>query len=124
MAKYIFRSLILGGLLIICSCSTDLSDVESRLDELESRHIEEPKLLSFELLADDNPMQLTSNVKGEIIGDSVVDCWIPNITSDKLLIPQAEFVGESIMFDELPVTIMAKKQRTIPFVYIPSQGCQ
>lgn len=63
------------------------------------------KLLSFSIMANDNPMQITADVKGEIIGDSVVDCWVPNIMSDKLLIPKAEFVGESVKFDDVPATI-------------------
>ena len=54
-------------------------------------------------------MQLTADVKGEIIGDSIVDCWVPNMMSDKELIPQAEYVGESIMFDDIPATIGSTK---------------
>ena len=67
------------------------------------------KLLSFSLMANDNPMQLTRDVKGEIIGDSVVECWVPNIMSDKELIPQVEFTGESIRFDDVPATIGSSK---------------
>lgn len=54
-------------------------------------------------------MQLTADVKGEIIGDSIVECWVPNIMSDKLLIPRVEYIGESIMFDDVPATIGSTK---------------
>ena len=67
------------------------------------------KLLAFSIMANDNPMQLTTNVKGEIIGDSIVECWVPNIMSDKELIPQVEFTGESIKFDDVPATIGSTK---------------
>lgn len=67
------------------------------------------KLLAFSLMADDNPMQLTTDVKGEIIGDSIVECWVPNIMSDKELIPQVEFTGESIKLDDVPATIGSTK---------------
>lgn len=67
------------------------------------------KLLSFSIMANDNPMQLTADVKGEIIGDSVVECRVPNIMSDKELIPLVEFTGESIMFDDVPATIGSLK---------------
>ena len=71
--------------------------------------IEDPQLKSFSFLSCDNPMQLTTDVKGEIIGDSIVDCWVPNIMSDKQLIPQAEFIGESIKFDDISATIGSTK---------------
>lgn len=62
------------------------------------------KMLSFSIMANDNPMQVTADVKGEIVGDSIVDCWVPNIMSSKELIPQFEFIGDGIMFDDVPVT--------------------
>lgn len=86
----------------VLSC-TNLEEVENRLDNLENGTTLE--LRSFSFMADDNPMQLTTDVKAEIIGDSVVDCWVPNIMSDKKLTSRIEFTGESIMFDGIPVII-------------------
>jgi hypothetical protein len=43
----------------------------------------EPELLSISFLSKDNSMQLVEDVKGEIIGDSAVECWVRNIMSDK-----------------------------------------
>ena len=93
---------------IFASCSTDLTDVEKRLDELENSG-KKPKLLSISFLSKDNSMQLVEDVNGEIIGDSVVECWVKNIMSDKLLIPKVEFVGESIKLDDVPVAIGSSK---------------
>lgn len=106
--------------ILLASCSTDLTDVEKRLDNLEgetksaSEQIDElkrkePQLLSISFLSKDNSMQLVEDVKGEIIGDSVVECWVKNIMSDKLLIPKVEFVGESIKLDDVPVAIGSSK---------------
>lgn len=93
-------SFILGGVfLVFTSCSNDLSDINTRLDNLDNT----PKLLSIEFLAESNPMQLTANVKGEIIGDSIVNCWVPNIMSDKVLVPQIDYVGEKVMLDGMPI---------------------
>lgn len=39
----------------------------------------EPKLISFSILANDNPLQLVEDAECEIIGDSIVECWVRNI---------------------------------------------
>lgn len=76
----------------------DIEDKNKELDDfLQGKN--EPQLISFEFLASDNPMQLVENTACEIVGDSVVECWIANITSDKLLIPRFEFKGESLTID-------------------------
>lgn len=87
-----------------CSRNNDEPEVPVEIPE-EVPKFEDPQLKSLTFLSYDNPMQLTDDVKGEIIGDSIVDCWIPNITSDKLLVPQAEYIGESIKFDDVPASI-------------------
>lgn len=56
----------------------------------------EPKLLSMEFVAADNPLQLIENVKCEIIGDSAVECRILNLTSNKVLIPRFTFQGSVV----------------------------
>ena len=93
-------------LLATLSCSKDNDEPEVPIEIPEEvPEFEDPQLKSLTFLSYDNPMQLTDDVKGEIIGDSIVDCWIPNITSDKLLVPQAEYIGESIKFDDVPASI-------------------
>ena len=56
------------------------------------------KLLSMEFLSSDNPT-LNQNIKCEILGDSVVECWIPGINANKQLIPHFEIQGNSITID-------------------------
>ena len=95
---------LLLTMLLVASCSSDKEEPVSPEPEPET-----PVLTSLSFLSYDNPMQLIADVKGEIIGDSVVDCWVPNIMSDKELIPQVEYVGESIMLDDVPVSIGSTK---------------
>ena len=95
-------------MLLVASCSSDKE--EPIIPEPEPvPEPETPVLTSLSFLSYDNPMQLIADVKGEIIGDSVVDCWVPNIMSDKELIPQVEYVGESITLDDVPVSIGSTK---------------
>jgi len=91
-----------------CSKDNDEPEIPVEIPE-EVPEVEDPQLKSLTFLSYDNPMQLTTDVKGEIIGDSIVEFWIPNITSDKLLIPKAEYVGESIKIDDVPSTIGSTK---------------
>ena len=86
--------------LFLVSCSSEKEGPVVPVPEPET-----PVLKSLSFSYYDNPMQLTADVKGKIIGDSIVDCWVPNIMSDKDLIPQVEYVGEIIMFDDVPVSI-------------------
>lgn len=88
--------------LILTSCSSDK-------EEPINPEPETPALISLSFLCYDNPMQLTADVRGEIVGDSIVDCWVPNLMSDKELIPKVEYVGESIMFDDVPAAIGSTK---------------
>lgn len=64
--------------------------------------IEDPLLTSLAFYTKDNPMQLTADVQGEIIGDSIVECWVPNIMSDKQLIAQIAYQGEQLCLDGIP----------------------
>lgn len=54
----------------------------------------EPRMLEFQLLASQNPAILIDNVNCEIIGDSLIEGWIPHITQDKLLIPHFKSIGQ------------------------------
>ena len=67
-------------------------------EELE-RQNNTPRLTAFELFVRDNPLQLVENATCEIIGDSVVECWVSNIMNSKTLVPHFEYTGESISFD-------------------------
>ena len=71
-------------------------EAEVKKRQEDSLNTVEPKLLSMEFVAADNPLQLIENVKCEIIGDSAVECRILNITSSKVLIPRFTFQGSVV----------------------------
>lgn len=82
--------------LLLVSCN-NLDDINKRLDNLElTNEYSVPKLTSLEFLVTDNPVQLVNNVSGEIIGDSIIECWIPNFVWDKELVPSLSYIGDSI----------------------------
>lgn len=57
-----------------------------------------PKLRQIEFVTNDNPM-LSENLTCEIIGDSVIECWLPMITTEKYLIPRFTFDGTLVTID-------------------------
>jgi len=58
-----------------------------------------PRLLSWAFYASQNPSQLIQSVTANIIGDSTVECRIPHIVENKMLIPVFEFEGDSMLID-------------------------
>jgi hypothetical protein len=92
MKKWIF---LLCGLWALCSCSSDK-------DPMEPNPIEGSvsKLKSFKFLAADNPLALTEDVEGLIVGDSVVECWAHYLMESKTLIPVFDFDGEVVTIND------------------------
>ena len=77
--------------------------LQARLQELERQintPTENPRLLSIEFLSAENP-KLKERVKGVIVGDSVIECWLPmsDIILDKKLIPRFSFDGTLVTID-------------------------
>ncbi len=72
----------------------------AKLDSLEQSLIvvPEPKLLTMEFVTDENSV-LSKNVTCEIIGDSIIDCWLPSVMEDKYLIPRFTFEGTLVTID-------------------------
>lgn len=71
--------------------------IQQQLRELEdSLHYVEPYLYTMEFVAADNPYQLIENTPCTIVGDSVVECRILNITEDRMLIPRFTFQGSVV----------------------------
>jgi hypothetical protein len=70
---------------------------QEELDKLEAKiNQRDPKLLHFEFLASENPLQLVEDAECEIIGDSVVECRVLNVMSAKSLIPRFSFIGDYV----------------------------
>mgnify|MGYP002853696230 CR=1 FL=1 len=72
--------------------------IQQRLQDLEDT-LNEPQLLTMEFLSSDNPLQLIENTPCTIIGDSVVECRILNVTSEKVLIPRFTFKGSVVTIE-------------------------
>ena len=64
----------------------------------------DPMLLSMKFNYEKNKKHINNDVYCKIIGDSIVECWLSDIQSDKLLIPSFEYVGDKVMIDTLEVT--------------------
>ena len=74
--------------------------LQQRLDSLE-RVLEErvePKLLTMEFVTADNK-SLKENVKCKIVGDSIIECWLPGTTNDKVLKPRFTYEGTMVVID-------------------------
>ena len=76
--------------------------IRQQLQDFEAS-VSDPKLISLEFIAADNPLQLIDNVKCDIIGDSVAECRILNITSSKELIPRFTFQGSVVTINGVEV---------------------
>lgn len=75
-------------------------DLQQRIETLE-RLIEErsePKLLSMEFVTTDNTT-LRENINCKIVGDSVVECWLPGSDNAKVLKPRFTFEGTMVTID-------------------------
>ena len=93
-------------LVLLTSCSSD--------DTIEEHKKENtfPSLVSLSFYVSDNPYQLVQDVHGEIIGDSVVNFWIPYLLPNKKLIPVIEKEGDKILIND---DIYAEPLRSVDF---------
>lgn len=75
-------------------------DLLRRIDSLETilNSRIEPRLLSMEFVTADN-RSLRQNITCKIVGDSIIDCWLPGIVTDKVLIPRFTFEGTMVVID-------------------------
>lgn len=86
-----------------CSCSKNTHDEEIiSLAPTETKSVS-PQLTEMFFSADKNPFQLIEDQKCEIIGDSVVVCWIRHIIDNKKLVSHIAFNGDSVALDGIIV---------------------
>ena len=78
------------GALLLWSCAKD------EMEEVVTPEEPLPKILSFSLLAKDNPECLVEDCVGEIVGDSLIKCRIPHLIPSRYLIPRIGFEGNKI----------------------------
>ena len=77
---------------------SDIDNAENQIDQLTDQ-LDVTKLLSFEILSCDNPMQVIEDTRAEILEDNNVECRVLNIMSSKTLIPRFQFIGQSLTID-------------------------
>lgn len=75
-------------------------ELQQRIESLERllEERKEPKLLTMEFVKNDNS-SLRENIKGKIIGDSIIECWLPGIANEKELKPRFTFEGTMVLID-------------------------
>lgn len=76
-----------------------MSDGTSFTFNMESPVIE-PRLLGMVFLAKDNSMELIEDAVCNIVGDSIIDCWIPGLMESKQLIANISFEGDKVVIGE------------------------
>ena len=99
MKKNLFVYVLMAVTLFSCAEQDDLDVNESNASVNPEKESSEPKLIALSFSMYLNPMQLTGNVEGTIVGDSIVECWVPNIMSDKSLIADIEHTGDTLLID-------------------------
>ena len=85
------------------SCEkVDLGSIETRLTEIEGNNSNmdiKTELISFSILAKDNPKELVNDVVGLVIGDSIIECWSHQLMKSKYLKPEIIFNGNQVLID-------------------------
>lgn len=105
MNKIISIILIFVSLVLITGC-TSTDDLEDRIAQLEQEISEQrdkdkhPRLIKVSFPYSLNPTVLISDLYCVFVGDTIIEGWIPTITKSKKLIPQFEYVGERVLFDD------------------------
>lgn len=59
----------------------------------------EPRLITMTIRASDNAWLLVNDARCEVIGDSVVECWVDHLMSSKDLIVRFEYKGDRVTLD-------------------------
>lgn len=85
--------IILGGTFLPGCTNSDDEDVS--LNRIDSTVVI-PKLISMEFKASANPMNLIEDARCDIIGDSVVECWVRYVMDSKTLTPHFTFDGDQV----------------------------
>ena len=70
---------------------------------IEKKEICPPKLLGIRYPVVLNSLQLTEDVIGEVIGDSLIECWARYIMPNKKLVAKFDYIGDSIKTNGLNI---------------------
>ena len=81
--------LILACGMAVVSCRKDELDIDITCESPC-----EPLLKALSFKVSSNPYQLVEDVRCEIIGDSMAECRVGHMVTDKVLVPHIEFQGD------------------------------
>lgn len=98
--KICLNYIIVTLLVVLVSFGLHSCSSEEILDKNQEKEIILPKLVSFSLSSEKNKLNLIEDVQGEIVKDSIVECWIPYILNDKCFIADIKADGEVLLNDE------------------------
>lgn len=90
---FLFLSLLFG-----CHRDDSLSDTSEHNIE------KPPTVIEFGFRSYDNAFVLTTDVSCSIIGDSLIEAWIPNIVEDKQLTPYIVYEGDAAYINSKPIS--------------------
>lgn len=88
---------ILLLLSIICVICISCSENDEVSQNPSSTSNDTPSLLKLQFSSVDNPSCLIEDVIGNVVGDSIVECWIPYIVQDKKLFVKIDAVGGAFL---------------------------
>lgn len=63
-----------------------------------------PSVVEFGFSSYDNPFALTTDISCDIIRDSLIEGWVPNIIEDKRLVPNIVYNGDAAYINGTPIS--------------------
>lgn len=102
------KNFVLLLALLVCtmgfsSCENDIDDLIETKQDLNSEETIVAELQSFHFLAKNNPKALVLDIECSIIGDSIIECHIPHIVENKMLIPSFKVIGGKLTINNTEV---------------------
>ena len=83
----------------------------------------QPCLVSFKFIASKNPDVLIEDIEGKIIGDSVVECWVPYLVPHKKLIADVTALGD-VKLNNIDINLESICDYSQPVIMILSKNDQ
>ena len=101
---------------VVTSCTKE------EVNYIEPNKKEDIKISSITFHSKDNPMQLIGDVTCDIIGDSIINCWIPYLITDKKLIANISYIGDKLLIDTVTYTTSSRYDFSKPVKLILSNS--
>ena len=95
----VYSRLVLLIIVLVMSLTSCESEKEYNMPSHEDKEAIAPKVILALLRVEDNPGLLIEDVEGKILGDSLIEFWVPYLMQSKQLIPTVEHNGSSISWN-------------------------